>query len=69
MENRQKKAYMAQDAARLTKGITMSKVVTLEIHLSDSEYEVLTEIAEQKDFTVESLMVDCLINKFGLINE
>lgn len=60
---------MAQDAARLTKGTTMIKVITLEVYLSDCEYEELAEIADRKDLTVESLMVDCLNNKFGLVGE
>lgn len=47
----------------------MIKVITLEVYLSDCEYEELAEIADRKDLTVESLMVDCLNNKFGLVGE
>lgn len=44
----------------------MSKVLTLTIELSDSEYQELVQIADHKDLSLETMLVEIINDKFGI---
>jgi len=43
-----------------------TRTLTISIEVSDSEYEYLVNLADTKDYSVESLLVDCIGHTFGL---
>ncbi len=46
-----------------------TKALTITVELSDSELEEITSIADSRDLSIESLLIEAITDKFDLTGE